>query len=133
MRAYRRKRPAIVERPDNGYIVPFDVPEKQRQIDIAAVQIVQVDDVGRILTDAPEKRRRVKEGKEALEHRQPCEKSVNAAVCARAYAYCVGAFRISVIAAPVCRQTSDPRRDADIVYIAGDLSRASLPIYRVYL
>ena len=46
VRAYARKCPAIVKRPNDFDASLFDIAKQHRQIDIAVVEIVQVNNIG---------------------------------------------------------------------------------------
>ena len=76
IRAMPRKRPAVVQRPDHGNVFLLDIPEQHRQIDIPAVQIVQVDHVGLQLPQPADQPRSSEGGKMPFQSRQSAQEMV---------------------------------------------------------
>ena len=80
MGANRGECPAIVQGPDNGDIVLFNIAEQYRDIDKTAVQVMQMNNIGRVLFNLPDKTSRFKNRKEAFKHSKPRQKIVNTVV-----------------------------------------------------
>ena len=76
IRAMPRKRPAVVQRPDHGNVFLLDIPEQHRQIDIPAVQIVQVDHVGLQLPQPADQPCSSEGGKMPFQSRQSTQEMV---------------------------------------------------------
>lgn len=133
MRAYGGKRPAIVERPHDGDIPSFDIPKQERKVDIAAMQVVQMDQVGGIGVRPFQEAKGSEEGKTTLEHGKARKHAVKTAVPPRADLDSILHGLLTFHAAPMSRDARNVMLYTQIVKALDDFSRTALTVYSINL